>query len=201
MALPARVAREEKLYTSDEFMALAVDPDKKHELVGGVVKEMLHPGEEHLLVQDNLQFALGSFVRAKRLGRVLPPGSFELKIDPERDNVRSPDLAYLTKDKITGQSGAIRVIPDLAVEVYSPNDRPGEYIEKFRDYQKAGWNLIWLVYPPKSAPKRKAGKVEIYHLQQSLEPVKTLAVGDILDGETTIPGFNLAVADLFNFEV
>lgn len=196
-ALPARPL--DHLYTAEEFMALSLGPGRRYELVRGVIKEMSHPGEEHGLVQDNLHFALGNFVRANNLGRMLPPTCFKLPIDPDHDTVRAPDLTFLAKGKVSGQSGAITFPPDLAVEVYSTNDRPGDLREKLEDYQLAGWNLVWVIYPPNSAPKYKAATVEIYRLQQSLRPVKILEAKDELDGEEVIPNFKLAVTSLFEY--
>ncbi len=201
MAVPLSVA--EKIYTAEEFMTLSLDPGKRYELVRGVIKAMSHPGEEHMLITSNLFRVLSNFTYTNKLGWVLPPGSFELKIEgTTRDTVRSPDLAYLAKEKITGQSGAVIVPPDLAIEVYSPTDRPGDLTEKLEDYQAAGWDLVWVIYPPTATPKRKAGTVEIYRLQAEtgLQPAKTLKQNDPLSDELVLPGFNIPVAALFDYD-
>ncbi len=202
MALPLRTTDtpRTRLYTAEEFMTLDLDPGKRYELVRGVVEAMSHPGEEHTLVTDNLYGALRDYVRSRSLGRVLPPGNFKLKIEPETDTVRSPDLVFLSKEKITGQPRAFTVIPNLAVEVYSTHDRPGLYREKFEDYRTAGWNVVWLIYPLHEMPKKKTGTVEIYHLQDSLKPVKILGRTDQLEGEESLSGFTMLVADLFDYE-
>jgi Uma2 family endonuclease len=196
-ALPARADR---FYTTTEFMALSLEPSKRYELVRGVIKEMSHPGWEHVMIQDNLYGELSVYVRAQGLGRVIPPGSFELNIDPNRDTVRVPDLAFISKklvEKLGRTKGAINVTPTLAIEVYSPHDRPGELRDKLTDYQAAGWDLVWVIYPPDSIPKSKSTTVEIYRLQQSLNPVKVLGSNDELDGEEVIPGFKMSIVNLF----
>jgi Uma2 family endonuclease len=199
-ALPARATPYDRLYTADEFMALSLDPSKRYELVRGVIKEMSHPGWEHVMIQDNLYSELSVYVRAKGLGRVIPPGSFELNLDPKRDTVRAPDLAFISKklvEKLGRTKGAIDVTPDLAVEVYSPNDRPGELRDKLTDYQTAGWDLVWVIYPPESIPKSKSTTVEVYRLQQGLNPIRILGENDVLDGEEVIPGFKMSIVNLF----
>ncbi len=202
MALPIRTIDSPRFYTAEEFMTMSLDPATRHELVRGVIKERSHPGEEYGLVHGNLSFAVNSYARTTWHGRMFPPGSFQLSIPGEvRDSIRSPDAAYLSKDKLSGQSGSIKFGPDLAVEIYSSNDRAGQYREKFEDYRAAGWNLVWLIYPPKSSPKRKAGKVEVYRLQQSLEPVRTLSINDDLAGEEAIAGFTMKISALFDYEV
>ncbi len=200
MALPLETPERQRFYTVAEFMALPFDESKRYELVRGTIKEMSHPGREHTLVTDNLYGELRNYVRGNGLGRVLPPGGFELKIPGAiRDTVRSPDLTYLAKGKATGGVGAFQVVPDLAIEIYSPNDRAADYREKLEDYRDAGWNLVWIVYPIAGIPKSRAGKVEVYHLQESLKPVQVLAQADRLDGENVIPGFSMSVAALFDY--
>jgi Uma2 family endonuclease len=201
MAVSLKTAETTRFYTIDEFMALPLDNDYRYELVRGEIQKMAHPGEEHGLVVDNLQFALSNHVRSKKLGRTFPPVSVETKIPgATRDTARVPDLMYLSKEKITGQSGAVKVIPDLAVEVYSPSDRPSLLKEKLEDYQAAGWDLVWVIYPS-SAPRKKQKTVEVYRLKQSRTPVQTLGVNDILDGAEIIPDFKMSIAQLFEYEV
>jgi Uma2 family endonuclease len=189
-----------RLYTTTEFMALALDPGKRYELVKGVIQAMSHPGGEHSLTSENLMLALGSFVRSNKLGRVIPAGGFELKLDPTRNTVRSPDLAFIpTHLANTLDSGVIKVTSDLAVEIYSPNDRPGLLREKLEDYRKAGWDLIWVIYPP-AAPAKYCNQVHIYHLKQKPDPIKELGLSDQLQGEDQLQSFLLPVKDLFDYQ-
>ena len=108
----------------------------------------------------------------------------------------------MEKSKVSGQPGAFKVIPDLAVEVYSPNDRLGELLEKLQDYQQAGWNIVWVIYPPTATPRKKAGTVALYWLQEesAIEPAQTLDQTDTLLGEGVLEGFRLSVVDLFDYE-
>ena len=202
MTLPlSRIGQlQEQLYTAQEFMTLPLDKSKRYELVRGVIKEMSHPGEEHTLIGGNLFTALAIFVQSRRSGRVLPPGGFELKIPgATRDTVRSPDLTFLAEAKVSWQPGAIKALPDLAVEIYSPNDRPGDLSEKLQDYQQAGWNLVWVIYPPSATPRKKAGTVDIYRLQEEtrLQPATSLDQTATLVGEGILEGFTLPVKALF----
>ncbi len=181
-------------------MTLALAADKRYELVQGIIKEMLHPGREHTLVCARLMTALILFLHDKNIGAILPPGAYKLTLPGiQADTVRSPDLTFLVNEKLAGPPGAITDIPDLAIEVYSPNDEPGELRRKLEDYQRAGWNLVWVIYPPQSSPKRKAGTVEIYRLQSEtrLKPALSLGQKATLLGEEMLEGFNTPVASLF----
>ncbi len=201
-ALPARKVEIEhqQLYTAEEFMTLALDPGKRYELVKGIIKEMSHPGREHMRVSSRLMLVLGNYTQANNLGEVLTPGGFKLNIPSSKGGtVRSPDLTFLVNEKLAGPPGAITDVPDLAIEVYSPNDEPGELRKKLADYQQSGWNLVWVIYPPLSSPKRKAGTIEVYRLQEETghKPALTLGPKDILRGDGILEGFHIEVAALF----
>ncbi len=202
MTLPLEIAQ--KYYTVEEFMSLPLDSDKRYELVRGEIREMSHPGEEHTVILDNLYWALGNYVRDKRLGRALPGAGYKLTI-PEalRETMRVPDLAVLAKEYISGQPKAVLFTPELAVEIYSPNDKPGELKEKLQDYQQAGWGVVWVIYPPSASPKRKAGTVELYRLQDEtgLQPAAILKQPEILLGEGMLEGFSITVTALFDYNM
>ena len=84
-------------------------------------------------------------------------------------------------------SGHVGVRPDLAVEVTSPNDEVDELELKLADYRSAGIPLVWVVL---SAVRL----VRVLRLDGS---VTHLRDGDRLDGGTVLPGFTVAVSDLF----
>ena len=75
--------------------------------------------------------------------------------------------------------GWIRIPPDLAVEVVSPNDSAEELEEKLDDYRTAGVPLIWVIYP-------ELRKVKIFRLDG---PAGELREDGVLSGEDVIPGF------------
>ncbi len=184
-----------RLYTTEEFMNLTLDEGKRYELVEGVIEEMSQAGVGHGIVSDNLYGELRAYVRANKLGRVLPPTSFDLKLQPDKDTVRAPDLSFIPANRtaqigIDTNNGAIPFPPALAVEVLSPNDRPGELSKKLHEYQIAGWDLVWVISPEKR-------KVEVYRLKQATKPAQILELEDRLEGEEVIPGFSIPVKVLF----
>ena len=78
-------------------------------------------------------------------------------------------------------------LPDLAVEIKSPDDTVKEMREKAAYYLAHGVRLVWLVYPHKRL-------VEVYRPDADVE---ILAVGDVLTGGEVLPGFSIPVADVF----
>ena len=63
-------------------------------------------------------------------------------LPPRPGLVRRPDVSFVKKGRLPGDvapKGWVKIPPDLAVEVVSPNDSVEELIEeKLADYRKAG---------------------------------------------------------------
>jgi Uma2 family endonuclease len=83
--------------------------------------------------------------------------------------------------------GFIRGAPDLAVEILSPNDDPVDVQQKVRDYLEAGSRLVWIVAP-------RPRTVTVYRPDGSARLVREPAG---LEGEDVVPGFTLALAELY----
>ncbi len=76
--------------------------------------------------------------------------------------------------------------PDLAVEILSPSNRPGEVHAKVADYLAAGSLLVWVLDPSRAG-------VEIY---RSLQAPRRVGEDGVLAGEDVLPGFSVAVSGL-----
>jgi Uma2 family endonuclease len=174
------------LMTAEELLRLSL-PNKRTELVKGelVVREPV--GYRHGAVVMNLTLALGNFVHAHRLGRLLAAETgFKLFTNP--DTVRAPDVAFIRSERVPepAPAGFAAMAPDLAVEVLSPDDRPGAVLEKVGDWLNAGVRLVWVIDPQR-------GLVRVYRADGT---ETLLAAGDALDGEAVLPGFACRVADV-----
>jgi Uma2 family endonuclease len=100
----------------------------------------------------------------------------------------APDVAVILydKQKKLAAKGYNNNPPDLAVEVMSPSDNDEKLRIKIANYQAAG-TIVWVVDPDKE-------QVEVYELGK---PVKVLDKSATLQVETILPGFKLAVKDIF----
>jgi Uma2 family endonuclease len=150
---------------------------------------MAPTGLEHGDQTSVFDGSLGPYVRSRRLGRVLTgePG-FRLTTDP--DTVRAPDVAFIRRDRLPAggsRQGYFPGAPDLAVEVISPNDRLSEVDEKVAEWLEHGTRLVFVVNP-----RRRSVAVH-----RPGQPARTLGLDDSLDGEDVVPGWSLAVCELF----
>lgn len=160
------------------------------ELVHGMIHEREPMGEQSDAIAAQLLAMIWNFVREKMLGRVHgSQGSYQIFPDDPR-KVRIPDVSFTHKDRLSPSGpaeGHSRVVPDLVVEVVSPNDRAADLEEKILDFLAAGVPLIWTIYP-------KTRTVLVIRDDHS---IRRLRDGDTLDGEDILPGFRCEVAALF----
>jgi Uma2 family endonuclease len=158
------------------------------ELIRGEIKEMPAAGEEHGYRVMWLAFHLLSHVQAHGLGVVYAAETgFLLSRDP--DTIRAGDVVFISADRVPErfQPGWSTTIPDLVAEVVSPSDRAGDVEDKVADWLEAGVRLVWVLWP-------RTHTVQAF---RSFEDVRTLTERDTLDGEDIVPGFSLAVRELF----
>ena len=186
--------------TADELLAWPEDPafPWRYELVEGRLVRMAPPGFEHGEVTQDLASALHAFSKAHKLGVVTAAETgFRLPLPGLGDTVFAPDIAFTSAARLvdqpargsTGRRRYLRVAPDLAVEIASPDQHRPEMAEKARKYLAGGVRLVWIVWP-------SAREIDVWR-GGSDQPVATLSITDTLDGEDVLPGFSYRVADLF----
>ncbi len=165
------------------FIALPENDDRRFEFVEGEIIEVVTNSYCSLVAME-IAGRLFAYVKEKRLGYVLgADGGFQVGKDRYLPNVsfiskkQQPDPPHET---------FYHSPPDLAVEVLSPTDRPRTVRTKIHNYTQAG-TVVWVVDPEDKT-------VEVYVPGQE---VKTLRLSDTLDGGAVLPGFSLAVEDLF----
>ncbi len=177
-----------RAYTLEEFMALP-DDGNRYELVKGELVEMSQPGDRHGRVSGQIYGYIWQYLRENKVGRVWAATGFIIDPNPPKPTVRAPDVAFVVASRVPEvRQGAIAVIPDLAVEVVSPNDLWSEVEDKIAEYLQAGVALIWVI-PPRS------NLVQVYRPNNPV-PV-TLGSESELEGEDIIPGFKLKVSQIF----
>lgn len=108
-------------------------------------------------------------------------------------DVRMPDVSYVSKSRAPSipSHGWLTVPPDFAVEVVSPGDSASKVQLKAHDYIRAGVPLVWVVFP-------ESRTVEVRRTGSST--IQVLGEGDVLSGDDVLPGFSVAVTELFPAE-
>ncbi len=177
----------ESSISAEEFLAL---PDSKSfELVDGKLVEK-RMGAKSSYVAGRLYALLNSFCETPFRGWIFP-GDTSYQFLPGRPNlVRKPDVSYVRAGRFPDEQvpdGHIRIAPDLAVEVVSPNDLCYEVEEKVAEYRAAGIPLVWIIIPPTRVVLVRRGDGGGVEVGESGE----------LSGEDVLPGFRCPVGALF----
>jgi len=178
-----------ELLTAQEFAVLPGENGFIMELVRGEVVRMCRPKPKHGRIAMRIGSLLYQHARTRRLGEVFAADTgFLLERDP--DTVRGPDASFVSNARlaqVTDPDDYYPVVPDLAVEVTSPDDRRPKIDEKIADWLGAGVRLLWQVNPDSRT-------VEVH--RPGAETI-TLNENDTLDGLDVLPGFTCRVGELF----
>lgn len=177
------------LTTADDLLNMR-DDGFRYELVNGELRKMAPAGHEHGRVAMNFGWRLAQHVEANGLGAVYAAETgFLLSSDP--DTVRAPDVGFVNRKRIeeTGKAkGYWPGPPDLAVEVVSPGDAYAEVEEKATEWLGAGALMVLVLDPRKRT-------VTVY---RSLNAIIILNESSMLDLDDAVPGFSVAVKDIFD---
>lgn len=173
-------------YTVEEFEAFVLQPensDKTFEYIGGEIVEVVSNSLASEIAA-NILIALGVFVKAHNLGRITGADGGYV-VAGER---YIPDVAFisLARQPESSRAAYTPIPPDLVVEVISPSDEFHTLRIKVSNYLAAG-TVVWVVDPEKQV-------VEVHAPGQ---PVQVLDADGTLDGGAVLPGFTLAVSEIF----
>jgi Uma2 family endonuclease len=180
---------KQKLLTADDLLRLDAE-GVNGELIRGVLCKTMPPGRRHGRIQARLTVRLGVFIESRKLGFLVGETGIWLEQDP--DTVRAPDVAYFSNERVplddrADDEGYSEVVPDIAVEVVSPNDTRRAVHDKALMWRLNGVRLGWVVHPDTRT-------VDVY---AEGRPVTTLTEEDALDGLEVLPGFTCPVSEIF----
>jgi Uma2 family endonuclease len=182
-----RAEQHSDVLTAEDLERVNI-PGKWTELIRGRLVVREPPGTYHGRISANLLFLMAGHVRANELGAVFSQDTgFKIAADP--DTVRAPDVAFLRSEQTAQirRRGYTFVAPDLAAEVLSPDDRPGEVLSKVGDWLDAGVKIVWVIDPDRM-------QARVYRANGTL----TIVASDgALDGEDVLPGFSCLLSDVF----
>ena len=178
-----------KKFTPDDLLRLP-DEGKGYELVDGELKE-LNVSTLSMLAASEIYGQLRDHVKPRRLGWCFADGQSYRCFPNDGSKVRRPDASFIRLDRMSAdqarQEGHCIIVPDLIVEVISPNDLASEVNEKRTEWLKAGVQLVWVVDPVLQIVQAFLADGTIRELRQT----------DMLTAEPVLPEFRVPVADLF----
>jgi Uma2 family endonuclease len=168
--------------TATEIM---LDPEKNYEIVNGKPEEKEMPGARHSGVCTRLSRKLGAFVEENTLGEVYQEASFQIG-----ENERIPDLAFISAERIPPDGEPETkwmIVPDLAVEIVSPNDFYEKVHAKALGYLAAGVKQVWIVSPENRT-------ITVY---RSATNIMAFPEDSELTSEDLFPGFCCRLSEIF----
>ncbi len=158
------------------------------ELIDGILVEKAMGWYESLLATW-IVTAINNYLTQNPIGKALGEAG-TLRILP--DQIRAADVCFISWSRFPeGQlprEPIPHLVPDLAIEVLSESNTPGEMEQKRRDYFQAGVRLVWYIDPPTRSAMVYTSAEDQGTRHAETEP---LSGGDVL------PGFTLSLAEIF----
>ena len=158
----------------------------KRELVDGEI--VLSPaGWKHSQITIKISHILATFLEEHPVGKI---GGPDLGVWMSNRNLRCPDVTYVRNEKLPkeeDQHKFAEFVPDIAVEVLSPSDRPKFVERKIREFLENGVPIVWLVDPAQKT-------VTEY---RSFSEIKQYSGDDVIQAEPVLPGFSCAISRFF----
>jgi Uma2 family endonuclease len=156
------------------------------ELIEGVLSPLAPPGGEHGEIQAILIRAIGNFLDETNLGTVYGDAGYLLRQNP--DTVLGPDLSVIASARVPAdRTRFLALAPDLAVEIVSPGNSPGEIERKAAIYLQAGTRMVWVVYPRQ--------RQVVVHTPS--EAPRVFTESDTLPGDDVLTELAIPVAAIF----
>ena len=158
------------------------------ELIYGELVTMSPAGLPHGMVAMRIGRFLTERVDRHDLGVVFAAET-GFKIESNPDLVRAPDVSFIRKQRLAGglPAGFFEGVPDLAVEVVSPDDTRREVAEKVNMWLAHGTTSCWVADPIHR---------DVAVHRPGMKPVQFAANQELRD-DVILPGFVLSLADVF----
>jgi Uma2 family endonuclease len=169
---------------SDEDLLRLPKDGNKYEVVDGELR-VSPAGWAHERVVASLMAQLSVHAKANRQGDVL--GSNALYVLPN-GNKRAPDVSFVARGRLESAGGSawLSLVPDLAVEVRSPNDSARHVLDTVGEYLAAGVRLVWVIDPERQSAAA----------YRSPTDVREIGPSGVLEGEDVLSGFACPLSEI-----
>jgi Uma2 family endonuclease len=180
-------------------LSIAIEPEaeielpERYEVINGEIVEALPTSWCASEVANLIRDEVAAYAKASHSGRCRNDMMFHVPFPADPTRNRRPDIAFITFDRwpadraLPYRGEPADVVPDLMVEVASPNDKAEELLSKEFEYLEAGARLVWLAYPA----------LGVDYAYESSDSLRRFKIGEELDGGSVLPGFHVPMANLF----
>ncbi len=178
--------------TTAQLLTLPQD-GMERELIRGELRErkMTRRNRKHAATEACVAYLLGKWLdRSPNVKAAVLSGEAGSVLAENPDSTVGIDVVVFSLEVLhrqTRESKFVVGVPLLAVEILSPSDRQEEIHEKIYEYLRVGVALIWEVDPDFKTVRvfRQNAEPEMFNRTQTLS------------GNSVLPGFEVAVAELF----
>lgn len=181
--------------TLDEFIR-RFDQDGPFEILDGEIVPKMPNIFGHSVIIKKVFVALLPYEK-QGLGEVFPETTFVLMDAPDWvKSSRIPDLLFVGAGRLEAYRATFKdwqqkppiLVPDLVIEVVSPNDQYSDIAKRVKRYFSDGVSLVWVIDPQT--------KEVIVHTLGSDKQAK-LSGDATLKGSNILPDFQLKLSELF----
>ncbi|MDZ8186196.1 MAG: Uma2 family endonuclease [Nostoc sp. ChiSLP02] len=171
--------------TLKEFLSLP-EGDVYYEFVDGQAVPKVSPKFFHSALQAALLILIHTWCKGK--GRVCAEWAILLKLQG-KDWAPLPDLTYISYERLPKSwklNEACPAIPELVIEIISPDQTITEFEEKAKDYLTAGVPRVWVIDPEVMSIRvfLSDGSIQVY-------------TDDTPIVDTILPGLELTTKQIF----
>ncbi|MBW4438075.1 MAG: Uma2 family endonuclease [Pleurocapsa minor GSE-CHR-MK-17-07R] len=178
------MALERQQVTLEQFEAFLAQPEnaeRRFELIDGEIVEKMVTFK-HGKIVTNIVGEFYIYLKANPIAEM----AVEARHRADLFTDLLPDISVMLNGYAIPERGPVMRMPDLAVEVKSPDDRMKELRRKADYYLAHGTGIVWLVIPEKRLVTVLTADDEVF-----------MTATDTLTGDPLLPGFTLPVADIF----
>ncbi len=177
--------------TYQEFRQLEFDENDPflYELIKGELVKKSAPSPEHQEISGLLYNKIFTHVSEKKLGKVLYA---PIDVFLDEFSVPQPDLVFVRQERlhIIDKKEGILGVPDLVVEIMSPNSVKRDRFDKKELYEQFAVPEYWIVDPQNAT-------IEVYRLQNQRYALASFAAQTGAIHSEALSGWELEVSHLF----
>lgn len=166
-----------------------IDERPYKEFIDGRIETKMSPQKKHGLLQKRQMNHIDAFSETRGLGQAFP----ELRCTFAGRSI-IPDIAFLLDEHIEADEDGVILDPtlrppDIHIEIVSPEQSARKCREKLVFSTSNGCPLGWLIDPIR----------ETVHVYRPGQPPEQIPADGFLEGDPVLPGYRLAVAELFDW--